>query len=214
MINVLLVDDHDLVRSGIESLLKAVEGIQVVSVADCGEKAIAAVEKFSPDVVLMDVNMPGIGGLETCRRLLQRSPETKIIALSVHNAGPIPRQILNLGAHGFISKMSKVDEMVFAIRQVVDGKRYISADVASNLAFSTLNGQPDSPFEKLSPRESEIVCMVLQGKTIQEMSESLVLSSKTVNTYRYRIYAKLQVKNDVELTRLAVKYQFIDASLI
>ncbi len=214
MINVLLVDDHDLVRTGIESLLNAVDDINVVGVADCGEKAITAVEKHAPDVVLMDVNMPGIGGLETCRRLLQRYPEIKVIALSVHNDGPIPRQILNLGAQGFISKMSQVDEMVFAIKQVVKGKRYIGSDVATNLAFSTLKGQQQSPFEKLSPREAEVVCLVLQGKTIQEMSESLVLSNKTVNTYRYRIYAKLQVKNDVELTRLAVKYQFIDSSLI
>lgn len=215
MINVLLVDDHELVRTGIESLLNSVKNISVVSVADCGEKAISAAAEYNPDVVLMDVNMPGIGGIEACRRLLSRYPEIKIIALSVHNDGPVPTQLLKLGADGFISKTSSVEEMVKAIHQVVAGNRYICSDVASNLALSTVQGNDHgSPFEKLSHREVEVVALVLQGKTIKEMSEVLKLSDKTINTYRYRVYDKLHIKNDVELTRLAVRFNFIDASLI
>ncbi len=214
MINVLIVDDHELVRKGIGSLLDAVENLSVVGYADSGENAIPVFEDSSPDVVLMDVNMPGIGGIEACRRLLQHHPDIRIIGMSVHNDGPIPPQLLKLGVLGFISKSSSVDEMVIAIEKAVSGERYISADVASNLALSSLEGSEESPFEKLSQRETEVVTLVLQGKTIQEMADVLSICDKTVNTYRYRIYNKLRIKNDVELTRLAVKFGFIDTSLI
>jgi len=214
MISVLLVDDHELVRTGIEALLNAAEDITVVGVAKSGEEAVDAVIDLSADVVLMDVNMPGIGGVEACRRILQRDPEVKIIAVSVHNDGPIPHQLLKLGVLGFISKGSPVDEMINAIRTVMTGKRYMCSEVANNLAFQGLPGSNESPFSKLSQREAEVVTLILQGKTIQEMSEMLALSDKTVNTYRYRLYDKLQIKNDVELTRLAVKFSHIDAALI
>ncbi len=214
MIEVVLVDDHELVRTGIESLLNTYEDIAVVGATDCGEQTLEFLQEKLPDVILMDVNMPGIGGVEACRRILQKYPEVKIIALSVHKDGPIPQQLLKLGAVGFISKGSPVEEMVSAIRMVVEGKRYLCTEVANNLAFQALPGQEKSPFEKLSQREAEVVNLILQGKSIQEMSELLVLSDKTVNTYRYRLYDKLKVKNDVELTRLAVKFNHIDMGLI
>lgn len=214
MIKVLLVDDHELVRTGVEVLLNAVDDISVTAVSNCGEKALDLVEKNSPDIILMDINMPGMGGVEACRRILQRYPETKIIALSVYNDGPIPQQLLKLGALGFISKGSPVDEMVNAIRVVMSGKRYLCSEVANNLAFQGLGEEDVSPFSRLSQRESEVVNLILQGKSIQEMSDILVISDKTVNTYRYRLYDKLKVKNDVELTRLAVKFNHIDGGLI
>jgi len=214
MIKVLLVDDHELVRTGIESILNLQEDISVIGATNSGEKALEILDKLSPDVILMDVKMPGIGGVEACRRVIQRYPEIKIIALSVHNDGPIPQQLLKLGAAGFISKGSPVDEMVNAIRTVVNGKRYLCSEVANNLAFQGLPGGEESPFSALSQRESEVVNLILQGKSIQDMSEMLVLSDKTVNTYRYRLYDKLKVKNDVELTRLAVKFNHIDSGLI
>lgn len=214
MISVLLVDDHELVRTGIEALLNSAEDIKVIGVAKSGEEAVQAIENLAPDVVMMDVNMPGIGGVEASRRILQSNPNLKIIALSVKNDGPIPHQLLKLGVLGFISKSSPVDEMILGIRKVMEGKRYLCSDVASNLAFQGLPGNQGSPFAKLSQRESEVVTLILQGKTIQEMAQMLVLSDKTVNTYRYRIYDKLNVKNDVELTRLAVKFGHIDNALI
>lgn len=214
MINVLIVDDHELVRQGIGSLLDSVDNISVVGFAECGEKAIPLFEISWPDVVLMDVNMPGMGGIEACRRLLQHHPDIKIIGMSVHNDGPIPPILFKLGVQGFISKSSSVDEMVNAIEKVVSGERYISSDVASNLALSSLEGNEDSPFDKLSQREVEVVTLILQGKNIQEMAEFLSISDKTINTYRYRIYNKLGISNDVELTRMAVKFNFIDSSLI
>lgn len=214
MISVLLVDDHELVRTGIEALLNDAEDITVIGVAESGEKAVDAVVALSPDVVLMDVNMPGIGGVEACRRILQQDAEVKIIAVSVRNDGPIPHQLLKLGVLGFVSKGSPVDEMVHAIRKVMEGKRYLCSEVANNLAFQGLPGGTESPFSALSQREAEVVTLILQGKTIKEMSEMLLLSDKTVNTYRYRLYGKLHVKNDVELIRLAIKFGYIDDALI
>ncbi len=214
MIKVLLVDDHELVRTGIEALLNAPDDISVLGVANCGESALEMLAKITPDVILMDVNMPGIGGVEACRRVLQKYPGTKVIALSVHNDGPIPQQLLKLGALGFISKGSPVEEMIGAIRTVYHGKRYLCSEVANNLAFQGLPGANDSPFGKLSQRESEVTHLILQGKSIKEMADMLVLSDKTINTYRYRLYEKLKIKNDVELTRLAVKFNHIDAGLI
>ncbi|TAN70332.1 MAG: response regulator [Methylobacter sp.] len=214
MISVLLVDDHELVRSAIEGLLNDVDDITVIGVAKSGEDAVDAVVALSPDVVLMDVNMPGIGGIEACRRMLQLDPEIKIIAVSVLNDGPIPHQLLKLGVLSFISKGSPVEEMVDAIRQVMDGRRYLCSEVANNMVFQGLPGSNESPFSILSHRESEVVTLILQGKTIKEMSEILVLSDKTINTYRYRLYSKLHVKNDIELIRLAIKFEYIDNALL
>jgi two-component system invasion response regulator UvrY len=214
MINILLVDDHELVRAGIQALLNTVEAISVIGVAASGEEAVDAVVALKPDVVLMDINMPGIGGVEACRRILQHNADIKIIALSVCNDGPIPHQLLKLGIMGFISKGSPAEEMTNAINKVMTGKRYLCAEVANNMAFQGLPGSNASPFSKLSQRESEVVALILQGKTIKEMAEMLVLSDKTVNTYRYRLYEKLSIKNDVELTRLAIKFGHIDKALI
>ncbi len=211
MIKVLLVDDHELVRTGVEALLNAEDDISVVAVCGTGEEAVVAVESHLPDIVMMDIQMPGIGGVEACRRILQHHPEARIIALSVCNDGPVPQRLLKMGAMGFISKGSPVDEMVTAIRVVMSGKRYLCSEVANNLAFQGLEEQEPSPFAKLSQRESQVVNLILQGKSIQEMSDILVISDKTVNTYRYRLYDKLKVKNDVELTRLAVKFNLLES---
>ncbi|MGR9046169.1 MAG: response regulator [Gammaproteobacteria bacterium] len=213
MIKVLLVDDHEIVRSGVEALLNKAKDIKVIAVAKTGEDSVEAVAQHQPDVVVMDINMPGIGGVEACRRILNDNPDIKIIALSVCNDGPIPLQLLRMGAMGFISKGSPVEEMVTAIRRVMTGQRYLCAEVANNIAFLGLPGH-ESPFSKLSQREAEVVSLILQGKTIKEMSEMLALSDKTINTYRYRLYEKLKVKNDVELTRLAIKFEYIDTALI
>ncbi|WP_031435114.1 response regulator [Methylomarinum vadi] len=211
MIKVLLVDDHELVRTGVEALLNQEEDISVVAVCGTGEEAVEAVEKHLPDIVMMDIQMPGIGGVEACRRILQRHPEARVVALSVCNDGPVPQRLLKMGAKGFISKGSPVSEMVNAIHVVMSGKRYLCSEVANNLAFQGLEEQEPSPFAKLSQRESQVVNLILQGKSIQEMSDILVISDKTVNTYRYRLYDKLKVKNDVELTRLAVKFNLLES---
>ena len=212
MISVLLVDDHELVRTGLETLLNAAEDITVVGVAKSGEEAIVVMTTLLPDVVLMDISMPGIGGIEACRRILQDNAEVKIIALSIYNSLISPR-LFKIGILGFISKDSPANEMINAIRKVMAGDRYLSMNVANKMATQGLPGYYESPFSKLSLRESEVVNLILQGKSIKEMSEMLILSDKTVNTYRYRLYDKLNIKNDVELTRLAFKFGHIDMAL-
>ena len=210
MINVLLVDHHELVRTGIEALLNATEDITVVGVAESGEEALDKIATLSVDVVLMDINMFGIGGLEACRR----KTDVKIIVISSNNDSPIPPHLFKLGVLGFISKESHAEEMLNAIRKVMAGDRYLSTDVAYNLASHSLPGDHESPFSKLSRRESEVVTLILEGKSIKEMSDLLIISDKTINTYRYRLYDKLNIKNDVELTRLAYKFGQLDMALI
>ena len=158
--------------------------------------------------------MPGIGGVEACRKILQAHPQVKIIALSAYNDGFIPGQLLKLGAMGFVSKNSPVDEMVIAIRKVMSGGSYLCKDVVYKLADQNTKKSEQSPFSQLSRREAEVVRLILQGLGIQEMAELLSLSDKTINTYRYRLYEKLNVKNDVELTRLAVKSNYADSGLM
>jgi two-component system invasion response regulator UvrY len=214
MISVLLVDDNEIIRAGIEALLNATPDITVVGVASSGEEAIDAMNTLSVDVLLMAVNMPGIGSIEACRRILQDNPEVKIITLSISDASPVPPELFKLGVLGFISKESPVDEIINAIHGVMTGGYNLNVNTGSHLANQDLPDYHESPFSKLSRRESEVVTLILQGKSIKEMSKMLILSDKTVNTYRYRLYDKLNIKNDVQLTRLAIKFGHIDAAFI
>ncbi len=209
MINVLLVDDHELIRTGIRRLLTDVKGINVYSEAPSGEAAIEAVRERQPDVVLMDVSMPGIGGMEATRRLTHMYPDLKVIILTVHTDDPFPAQLLKAGAVGYLSKGCNVDEMVHAIHQVIAGKRYISPTVAQTLAISMLPGT-ESPFERLSQRELQVMMMLVDGNKMTDISKKLCLSPKTISTYRARLYEKLGVHNDAELTRLAMRHGILD----
>lgn len=213
MIKVLLVDDHELVRTGISRLLQDVNGIEVIDEANSGESAIDSVKQNTPDVVLMDVNMPGIGGLEATSKLLKIHPDLKVIIVTVHIEDPFPSRLLKAGAMGYLTKGSPIDEIVKAIKTVHNGKRYVASDVAQELAMSMLPGGDKSPFENLSQRELQVMIMVTQGKKIQQIAEDLCLSAKTVSTYRYRLFEKLGVKTDVELTHLAIRYGMLDQNL-
>jgi two-component system invasion response regulator UvrY len=208
MIKVLLVDDHALVRSGIAALLNETEDMTVVAGCDCGEQALQIIDNEPPDVILMDINMPGMGGIEASRRILKSFPKIKLIGLSAQNNLSLTQQLLKLGVEGFVSKVAPVDDMITAIRNVMAGNNYLDQP----LAKKDLNDSPSAEnfFSKLSHREAEVVRLILQGRSIQEMSTGLKLSDKTINTYRYRVYSKLKIKNDVELTRLAVKFNYLD----
>lgn len=210
MVRVLLVDDHELVRTGIAHLLGKHEAIQVVGFACSGEEAIKLVDSLKPDVVLMDISMPGMGGIEASRKINMKHPGVKIIALSALANGPIPRQLLDAGAQGYLSKSCSVTELIRAVMAVHGGKRYLSADVANELALSQLSGTASgSPFEQLTQRELQIVLLTLQGKDPAEIADLLMISRKTVSTYRYRVDAKLGIKNDVELVCLSLKHKLI-----
>lgn len=210
MINVLLVDDHELVRTGIRRLLEDVDGIKVYAEAESGEVALKEARKKRPDVVLMDVSMPGIGGLEATRKLVQLYPDLPIIIVTVHTDDPFPSSLLKAGASGYLHKGCSVDEIVTAINSVHAGKRYISTDIAQELALSLLPGNEKSPFETLSQREMQVMLMLVQGNKVHEISDKLHLSPKTVSTYRTRLFEKLRVGNDAELTRLAMRHGILD----
>lgn len=211
MIRIMLVDDHRLVRAGLKRVLTEVADMEVVAEASSGEEALELVRDITPDVVLMDINMPGIGDLEATRRLLQRSPGVKVIVVSMHLEEPYPSRMLAAGAAGYISKDSAADEVVTAIRRVHGGGHYVAADVAGNLAASLVKGPSGaSPFDQLSQRETQVMLMVTKGYSTQEISDRLHLSPKTVSTYRYRLFEKLGVGNDVELTRMAMRYGLLD----
>jgi DNA-binding NarL/FixJ family response regulator len=209
---VLVVDDHDLVRTGITRMLADIDGLQVVGEGDSGEAALKLARELKPDVVLMDVKMPGIGGLEATRKLLRSHPDIKVVAVTVCEEDPFPTRLLQAGAAGYLTKGAGLDEMVQAIRLAFAGQRYISPQIAQQLALKSFQPQ-GSPFDALSEREIQIALMIVGCQKVQIISDKLCLSPKTVNTYRYRIFEKLSVTSDVELTLLAVRHGMVDASL-
>ncbi|MCQ4321589.1 response regulator transcription factor GacA [Stutzerimonas stutzeri] len=211
MIRVLVVDDHDLVRTGISRMLADIDGLQVVGQAESGEVAIKKSRDLKPDVVLMDVKMPGIGGLEATRKLLRSHPDIKVIAVTICEEDPFPTRLLQAGAAGYLTKGAALDEMIQAIRMVFAGQRYISPQIAQQLALKSFQPKVNgSPFDLLSEREIQIALMIANCQKVQTISDKLCLSPKTVNTYRYRIYEKLSITSDVELALLAVRHGMVD----
>lgn len=211
MIRLLLVDDHDIVRTGVAHIIEKHKGIEIVGEAGTGEEALRLVRQHQPDVVLMDVNMPGLGGLEATRRIHRSTPKTKVIILTVHSEAPFPNHLLDAGASGYLTKGCAASELIEAIRYVHRGQRYIGKDIAQRLALSLLPGAERSPFDELSIREMEVMMMLTQGIEVGTIADSLALSPKTVSTYKYRIYEKLDVKNDVELTHLASRHGILES---
>ena len=211
MVRLLLVDDHELVRAGLRRLLADTPDMEVVGECASGEEALSMTRELKPDVVLLDVSMPGMGGMETTRKLLQVHPEVKIIVVTVHVQEPYPTRMLEAGAAGYLTKSCAIDEIVNAIHTVMRGECYLDPEVARTMALARVPGSSrQSPFEKLSQRELQVMIMVTRGHSIQEISDALCLSPKTISTYRYRLYEKLGVHNDVELTHLAVRHGLID----
>ena len=210
MITVLLVDDHEIVRAGVKRLLADISGIKVMGDVASGEEAVTFVRDKKPNVVLMDVRMPGIGGLEATRKLLRIDPDIKVIALTSYNEEPFPSKLLQAGALGYMTKESTVDEMVLAIRTVYSGQRYMSPVIAQQLAFKHLSDASPNPFEALSEREMQVLLMITSGQKVQDISDKLCLSPKTVNSYRYRLFEKLGASNDVDLTHIAIRHGILD----
>jgi len=214
LIKVLIVDDHELIRTGISSMLADFDKIKVVGQAESGEEALKLARELRPEVVLMDANMPGIGGLEATRRLIRFDPDIKVIAVTVHNEEPYPTKFMQAGAAGYVTKGVDISEMVKAIIQVKTGKRYITPEIAQQMALKALEPDSESPFDVLSEREMQVMLMITQGQKVQKISDSLFLSTKTVNSYRYRLFEKLNIANDVELTHMAIRHGLVDLNKI
>jgi two-component system invasion response regulator UvrY len=210
MITVLLVDDHELVRTGFRRILEAAADIEVVAEASSGEEALSQVAAFAPDVVLMDVKMPGMGGIEATRRIKTANPGVRVIGLTICENEPYPEQLHEAGAEGYLTKGCPAEELLDAIRSVTRGKHFVSTELARRMGVATMEGRPPGdPATKLSARELQVTLMICQAQTTREIADALCLSPKTVSTYRQRIYEKLQVANDVELTHLAVRHRLV-----
>ncbi|MCP4491413.1 MAG: response regulator [Gammaproteobacteria bacterium] len=210
MISVLLTDDHALVRSGIKRLLEDSKQVEIVGEAECGEDSLQMAQELNPDVILMDVNMPGIGGVEACRRMLQRNPKQKIIVLTVHGEQTFSKRMLEIGAKGYLTKGCGLDEMLEAIKQVHNGKSYIATSIAQQLALSLLPGNEDNPIDRLSRREFQVMLMISNGLSNIEISDKLCLSPKTISTYRLRVLEKLGANNEVDLIKIAVEQGMVE----
>lgn len=195
---------------GIQRLLEDMPDMEVIADAESGEQALALVKTHNPDVVLLDMKMPGIDGWEVTRRLKKSNPHIKVIAVTALCTDPLPTRVLQLGAMGYLTKESSAEEMAAAIRKVANGQKYLSAEIAQKMAINSLQAAKESPFDALSEREMQVTLMITSGMNVQDIAERLFLSAKTINGYRYRTFEKLEIKNDVELTYLALKHKIIE----
>ena len=209
-IRVLLVDDHAVVRAGYEMLLKNSADIDVLAHAETGESAIKQYIEQQPDVVVMDLSLPGIGGLEAIRRIVARDSKAKILVFSMHEDSIFVEQALQAGARGYIPKSSPPEELVDGIRQLYQGDSYINNKIAEKLAISKVRGD-DTPFGNLSTREFEIFCLLAEGLNTSEISKRLSISYKTVANYSTQIKNKLEVNTVAELVRMAIRYNILGA---
>lgn len=213
---ILVVDDHDLVRMGIVRMLADIDGYQVVGDAKSGEEAVTKARVLKPDVVLMDVKMPGIGGLEATKKLLTVNPAIKIIAVTACDDDLYPTRLMQAGAVGYVTKDAEFTEITDAINKVTRGNLYMSNSIAQQLALKNFSGgsHQESPFEKLSQRELQTAMLIANGQKVNDIANTFCVSPKTVNSYRYRIFEKLDINSDVELTLLAVKHNLLDPEAV
>ncbi len=209
-IKVMLVDDHAVVRAGYQMLLKSTPFIEVVSEASSGEEACRDYANVLPDVVIMDLSLPGIGGIEAIRRIISRDSEARVLVFSMHEDIIFVEQAIQAGAVGYLTKKSAPQLLIEAIQKVVQGERYIDAELAQIMAYEKSRGQ-DTPLSDLSTREFEIFCMLAEGMNTSEIAKRLSLSYKTVANYSSQIKAKLEVTTIADIARIAIRYNVIKA---
>jgi two-component system invasion response regulator UvrY len=211
MIRVLLVDDHAVVRTGFRLLLQSFAEVSVVGEAESGEVACQRYIELTPDVVVMDLAMPGMGGLEALRRIRARHPQARVLALSAHDDPMHARRALQEGALGFLSKRSAPETLIEAVTTVAASRRYIDADLALKLALADIEGAAKSPVDRLSEREFEVFIRLARGENVQRIADDLKLAASTVGTHLYNIKQKLAVANQSELTLIAIRHGLIEA---
>jgi DNA-binding NarL/FixJ family response regulator len=207
-IRILLVDDHAVVRAGYSTLLQHTANIEVIAEADNGHSALREFIDKQPDIVIMDLSLPGIGGLEAIRRIIARDPEAKILVFSMHEDTVFVEQALQAGARGYITKSSAPEVLVEAVRKIAGGDIFLDAEIAQRLAFQKTRGR-NTPFESLSTREFEIFCLLAEGLNVNDISKRLSLSYKTVANYSTQIKNKLDVSTVAELARIAIRHGVI-----
>jgi two-component system invasion response regulator UvrY len=211
MITVFLLDDHALVRVGFRLILQQHLDMQVIGESESGEDGLQKIRALKPDVVLCDLHMPGLSGLEITERLCRSGSVSKIIIVSVQQDGPMPKRLLDAGASGYLGKACDAEELLRAIRDVARGKRYLANDLAQKMALCK---QTDSPFEILTAREIEISLLFCQGWRAEDMAKKLCISSKTIATHKYRILDKLKINDTIALARLAALHGITEPNQI
>lgn len=208
-IKVMLVDDHAVVRMGFKLLLESAADIKVIAEAENGEQAVRHYHEQKPDVVVMDITMPGMGGLEAIDRILAKDSQARILVLSAHEDSVHPKRVLNAGALGYLSKRGAPEELISAIRSVAANKRYLEATIAQQMAIQQLSGEKN-PVDVLSDREFEVFMALAQGKSTHDIAEALCLSPRTVGTHLYNIKQKLNAGNQAEIALIAMRSGLID----
>lgn len=213
MIRILLVDDQTLVRAGLRRLLEAVPDFEVAG--ECGDagRAIACARRVTPDVVLLNAGLDGLGGPELVRRLRRQCADTAIVAFGEQSAGPYPMHLFEAGAAGYLTPTGELAELEAAVRAVASGQRYLSGDVARNLALARGAGA-ETPLDELSRREMEVLMHLSRAHRLTHIAEVLCISPKTVSTYRTRVCRKLGVSTDVELAHVALRYGLLNPASI
>jgi len=209
-IRVMLVDDHAVVRVGFRMLLSASADIEVIAEADSGELAYQRYAEVQPDVVIMDLSMPGMGGIETVRRLLAKDKSARVLVLSAHEDTAHPKRVLKAGALGYLSKRSAPEELIEAVHAIAAGRIYLDAEIARKLAVQDLGGTAGA-VEALSEREFAVFIQLARGQSVNRIAEILNLSPNTVGTHLYNIKQKLGAGNQAELTLIAVRNGLIEA---
>lgn len=208
LIKVLIADDHDMVRHSFTLVLSEIEDITIIGEAKSGEEAVQLAKQVAPDIVLMDVRMPGIGGLEATKRIVKQANGAQVIGLSGYNDGSYPGLFMRAGARGYITKEGGVDDLVDAIRQVHRGEAYLATAIAQEVAQLGAHTS-DNLFDELSEREHQIAMLLVECYTPQDIVTKLSISLKSVNSYRFRLFEKLDIASDVELTLLAIRHGII-----
>ena len=201
---IVLVDDHAVVRAGVRRLLEQEPLFEVIGEAESGEKAYQIFGELKPDVMVMDLSMPGMGGLEGIRRILMRYEKAKILVLSMHEDLSFANQALKLGAKGYLTKNTLADDLVKSIETVTQGDVFLSDEVAKKMAMQSISGNQD-PVDDLSAREFEIFRLLAEGLDIDAIASTLNISSKTVSNYQTMIKQKLNINTPIELIRYAIK---------
>jgi DNA-binding NarL/FixJ family response regulator len=209
-IRVFIVDDHALVRAGFRLILGGEADIEVIGEADSAEAALPQIRKLKPDVVLCDLHLPGLSGLELTERIVRGDSPTRVIAVSVLEDGPMPRRLLEAGAFGYVGKACDATELLRAVRDVARGKKYLASSIAQGLALAGLQGETASPFDTLTPRELEVALLLNQGLRQEAIAKQLSLSAKTINTHKTRLFEKLGIRDNIALARLVGQYGLVD----
>lgn len=209
-IRVFIVDDHALVRTGFRLILGSEPDIEVVGEADSAEQALPQIRKLKPDVVLCDLHLPGLSGLEVTERVVRGEYGSRVIVVSVLEDGPMPRRLLEAGAFGYVGKACDAAELLKAVRDVARGRKYLSSAIAQGLALAGLQGEMASPFDALTPRELEVALLLNQGLRQEAIARQLSLSAKTVNTHKTRLFEKLGIHDSIALARLVSQYGLVD----